>query len=68
MTENKKSNKNVQAFYTYIKDGIPETTSEHNTLNDAKYGYSKQVFVNTGNNNLLKLYSSTCNKLPFNQA
>jgi len=53
-------------FYTYVINGLPQTLA-HNTLYDAKYGFSKQVFVKSTASNSYKLYSTSCSKLPYNK-
>lgn len=60
--KNEKGKPNV--YLTYVINDIPQTMAQ-NTKYDAKYGYSKQVLVQSGNNKQ-KLYSTTCNKLKYN--
>jgi hypothetical protein len=55
-------------FFTYVMDGVPQTLP-HNALSDAKYGYSKQVFVQGKDQpESFKLYSTSCAKLPQNKS
>ena len=52
--------------FTYVVDGQPQTM-EHTTENDKKYGYSKQVFnAVPGDKSKTKLFSTSCNKLKYN--
>jgi len=54
-------------FYTYIVHGIPKTM-KHNPQFDVKHGYSKQVYVHSAAQTEETLYSTSCNKLQYNDS
>lgn len=57
---------NTNQFYTYVINGIPQTV-KHNEEFDETHGYSKQVLVQQKTKEF-KLYSTTCNKLKYNDS